>query len=206
MSDTGRRAHWDATYSTRSTNSVSWYQSSATVSLQLIDVAGVDSTDPLVDIGGGASVLVDDLLDCGFKAISVLDIAQSALAATQRRLGDRAAQVNWIVQDVTRWRPEQPFALWHDRAAFHFMADETERDSYRKALSHGVQTGGHVIFGTFALDGPDRCSGLPVCRYDVESLASELGVAFSLIRSVEERHHTPGGAMQPFTWGLFRRL
>lgn len=206
MDEASRRAHWNAAYTSRPTSSVSWYQSSSTISRQLIHAAGVDPADRLVDVGGGASVLVDELIDCGFQAISVLDVSQSGLTAAQRRLAHRARNVEWIVGDVTRWRPARPYDLWHDRAVFHFMAHESDRDAYRTALSHGVVTGGHVILGTFAGDGPDRCSDLPVRRYDVEGLAAELGSGFALLRSAEERHHTPGGAIQPFTWGLFRRV
>jgi hypothetical protein len=200
-----RQAHWDNVYATRKPDSVSWYQLSAELSLSLIRASGIARDEPIIDIGGGASVLVDQLLEAGFVDVSVLDIAESALDASKARLGSRAGQVQWIVADILSWIPARAYALWHDRAVFHFLTQETERARYRSVLARGLKSGGTAIIATFAEDGPERCSGLPVQRWSPQALASELGEDFQLVEQRRQEHLTPTGAIQKFTWCRFTR-
>lgn len=188
-----RRGHWDQVYSTKPANSVSWYQPTPDTSLRTLDDFGVPSTASLIDIGGGASSLIDNLLARGWSDLTVLDIAAPAFEVTKARLGDAAGHVRWLVADVTRWSPDRTFDVWHDRAVFHFLNESEERDLYRSALESGTAPGALVVVATFAPDGPERCSGLPVRRYDAAKLAAELGSAFTLEREWREEHRTPGG-------------
>lgn len=199
-----RRRHWDEVYALKPADKLSWFQSEPARSLALIDSSGVGPEDPIVDIGGGASLLVDRLLDRGFRRLTVIDIAESGLAVAQARLGPRQAQVAWLVQDVTSWQPRAAsLALWHDRAVFHFLVAEKDRQGYVRALDRGLEPGGFAIFGTFALTGPERCSGLPVQRYSAETLRAVLGPAYRLLDHQIERHVTPAGGSQDFLWCLF---
>ena len=200
------RSHWENVYTTKDPESVSWFQSSPKISLELIDASGVDLSGSIIDIGGGASGLVDALVDRGQRFVAVLDIAGAGLAVAKHRLGARGADVEWIVANVTNWQPARPFDLWHDRAVFHFLTSEADRHGYLAALDRGLVVGGTLIMATFALDGPERCSGLIVRRYDAEGLATELGPGFELIETRREAHHTPGGTVQNFTWTRFKRI
>jgi hypothetical protein len=201
------RAHWDAVYATRPADAVSWFQHDPAPSLAMIAAAGIVPSDPLIDVGGGASLLVDRLLDAGYGHVSVLDIAASGLALARARLGGRASRVAWLVEDATRWQPSAgAFRLWHDRAVFHFLVDAADRAGYRRALDRGLHPDGFVVLATFAPTGPERCSGLPVCRYSAGALAAELGSSYRLIETRPETHLTPSGRAQDFTWCLFRRL
>lgn len=183
-----------------------WFQDDPTPSLDMIHQTGLGTGDPIVDIGGGASMLIDRLLDAGYSAVTVLDIAQAGLAVAQQRLGARAVSVTWIAQDVTAWQPPQDaFSIWHDRAVFHFLVDEADRLSYRRALDRGVRAGGFVILASFALSGPERCSGLPVRRYSADMLQAELGPVYHLIDQQPQTHVTPTGNHQDFIWCLFRK-
>jgi ubiquinone/menaquinone biosynthesis C-methylase UbiE len=198
--------HWEKVYNTKSTVDVSWYQPHAELSLVLIKATGVPKTAAIVDIGGGASTLVDDLLAEGYTNLHVLDISAAALAAAQQRLGQRALQVQWLVEDITQATlPPAVFDLWHDRAVFHFMTTQPQRDAYVATLQRTVKPGGHVILATFAEDGPEKCSGLSVQRYSVEGLQKELGAAFVLQSHYRESHRTPGGAEQQFIYCLFQK-
>src|SRR6266568_1496779 len=183
MSDLGRRAHWDNVYTTKSEQEGSWFQEFPSISLSLIRSTGATAHSAIVDIGGGASRLVDALVDEGFEAVAVLDVSESALSAAKGRLGQRAAKVTWIVADVTRWEPVQRYDVWHDRAAFHFLTDETDRAAYVERLRRALQPAGYAIIATFATDGPERCSGLPVVRYDAASLGKALGAGFALVET-----------------------
>ncbi|HEY6254253.1 MAG TPA: class I SAM-dependent methyltransferase [Xanthobacteraceae bacterium] len=204
MSEPGRSTHWENVYRTKGEHEVSWFQQTPAVSLALIrSVATPHSV--IVDIGGGASRLVDALVGEGHAAVSVLDLSESALAAAKARLGPAAARVTWIVGDVTRWKPTRSYDLWHDRAAFHFLTDAADRAAYVACLSQALRPGGHAIIATFALDGPERCSGLPVVRYDATSLGQVLGDAFALIETRRHDHQTPMGSTQRFQFSLFRR-
>ncbi len=200
-----RHAHWENVYATRSPDEVSWYQRSPETSLALIERAGVAKDAPIIDVGGGASRLVEALLERGFADVTVLDISERALHCARERLGDRATEVRWIAADVTQVKLERRFALWHDRAAFHFLIDEEDRRRYRELLHRSTAPGAHVLMATFALDGPDRCSGLPVQRHSPETLQAALGSDLELVESRDEDHVTPSGSVQRFTFALFRR-
>jgi SAM-dependent methyltransferase len=199
-------SHWEGVHSTRGEAEVSWFQASPEPSLRLIERAGIGPEASVIDVGGGASRLVDALLERGFGAIAVLDLSAAALARSRARLGDRAAAVDWIVADATTWTPTARYDLWHDRAAFHFLTEEPQRAAYVERLRSALRPGGHAIIATFALDGPERCSGLPIVRYDGESLARALGPGFERLETVADLHRTPSGGEQRFQFSLFRRL
>ncbi len=201
-----RRGHWETVYQTKAETDVSWFQETPKASLELIDALGITPQTPVIDIGGGASRLVDALHDKGFDALTVLDISEPALAATKARLGKQADRVHWLVADVTQWEPKETYGLWHDRAAFHFLTDAADRAAYADRVARAVAPGGHVIMATFALDGPERCSGLPAQRHDAASIGACLGDAFTLVDTRRHDHHTPGGAIQRFQFSSFRRI
>jgi SAM-dependent methyltransferase len=205
MSGPDRSEHWEGVYRTKGEREVSWFQETPAISLQLIRAAGATPHSAIVDIGGGASRLVDALVDGGYEALTVLDLSESALAAAKARLGASAAQVTWIVADVVGWKPRQRYDVWHDRAAFHFLTDAADRTAYAACLGEALRPGGHAIMATFALDGPERCSGLPVVRYDATSLGEVLGDAFSLVETRRHDHRTPMGSTQRFQFSVFRR-
>lgn len=205
MADTGRRTHWENVYTTKGENEVSWFQQSPAPSLELIAQTGPTNKSAIIDIGGGASRLVDHLVAQGFEDVTVLDLSGAALAAAQSRLGDSAARINWIVADATTWEPAKPYDIWHDRAAFHFLTDERDRAAYLERLGRGLNIGGHAIIATFAPDGPEKCSGLPVARYDSASLGRILGDAFKLVDARRHEHATPWDARQIFQFSVFRR-
>jgi SAM-dependent methyltransferase len=206
MSELDRRAHWDGVYASKQEAEVSWFEATPLISLDLIRRSGTQKDSSIIDIGGGASRLADALLDEGYRTIAVLDLSEKALAASRARLGSRASQIQWIAADVTRWEPKHPYDLWHDRAAFHFLTLPEDRQAYLDRLMRALAPGGHVIIGTFALDGPDRCSGLPVVRYDAASLGRMLGQGFQLKQSLPYDHRTPWGSLQRFQFSLFHRL
>ena len=206
MTEFDRRAHWQDVYSSKDATEVSWFEQSPAVSLDLIRRSGAHSGTSIIDIGGGASRLVDALLEHGYQSISVLDISEKALSVARVRLKARASQVRWIEADVTRWEPEQKYGLWHDRAAFHFLTDPNDRRAYVERLMQGTSSGAQVIIATFAPDGPDRCSGLPVTRHDVNSLEQAIGASFELEETRPYEHRTPGGSIQRFQFSRFRKL
>jgi SAM-dependent methyltransferase len=206
MSDLSRQDHWELVYRTKSEKEVSWFQEEAEPSVELILNAGATPTSAIIDIGGGASRLVDALVSRGFTRVTVLDLSGAALSTACARLGSAAGQAEWIVADVTRWEPAQVYDLWHDRAAFHFLADSADRAAYVQRVRRAVRPGGHLIIGSFALDGPERCSGLPVARYDGAGLAAEFGNAFELISTRLHLHETPWGAQQRFQFSTFRAV
>lgn len=199
-----RQDHWSRVYEEKAPSSVSWYQAEPEPSLRALDRFGARPSSSLVDIGGGASNLVDALLGRGWRDVTVLDIAAPALEAARARLGSEAEKVHWEVADITEWQPSRRYDVWHDRAVFHFLTAPEQREAYRRALLAGVSPGGLVIMATFALDGPERCSGLPVRRYDPAGLAAELGAAFRPIEGWREEHVTPWGSRQSFNWCAFR--
>jgi trans-aconitate methyltransferase len=204
MSD--RTAHWQTVYTTKAENEVSWFQENPTTSLRLISDANTSANSAIIDIGGGASRLVDALVARGFRSLAVLDISAAALDAAKTRLGSASANIEWIVADVTTWQPARTYDIWHDRAAFHFLTEAVDRDAYIDRLKSAVTPGGQVIIGTFALDGPEKCSGLQVTRYDAKSLAEALGPAFELADNFAEPHRTPWSAIQLFQFSRFRRV
>ncbi len=198
--------HWEQVYTTRDATSVSWFQEHARQSMALIRRSKLGSGDAIIDVGGGASTLVDDLLDAGYSNVTILDLSAAALAASRGRLGERARQVTWQVGDVTQLGlPRHAYALWHDRAVFHFLTTVDEREAYVRAVLRAVRPGGHVIVATFAENGPEKCSGLPVVRYSPERLHAEFGAPFTLLGQTRESHHTPAGAVQKFIYCWCRR-
>ncbi|QOG22277.1 MULTISPECIES: class I SAM-dependent methyltransferase [Bradyrhizobium] len=204
MSD--RTTHWQSVYATKGETEVSWFQASPTISLEMIRAAAPDHDAAIIDIGGGASRLVDALLRDGYRDLAVLDLSADALDATKKRIGAAASTVDWIVADATTWRPMKTYDVWHDRAAFHFLTDPHDRAAYVERLRTAVKPEGHVIIATFAPDGPEKCSGLPVQRHDSASLAAELGPEFALVETRRETHHTPWDSTQAFQFSRFRRL
>src|SRR5262249_8407255 len=202
---TDRQSHWESVYATRGEREVSWFQERPELSLALIRAAGATPTSAIIDVGAGASRLVDALIADGFDAVTVLDISDAALASVKRRLGGAAAKVKWIVADITTWEPAERYDLWHDRAVLHFLTDAADRAAYVARLTKALRPGGHAIVSTFALDGPERCSGLPVVRYDAAKLAGLLGDAFALVDTRAHAHQTPMGGVQRFQFSVFRR-
>jgi 2-polyprenyl-3-methyl-5-hydroxy-6-metoxy-1,4-benzoquinol methylase len=204
--ESARKDHWSSVYQTKAPDGVSWHQPEPEPSLRVLDRFDADPGSAFIDVGGGASNLVDALLSRGWHDLTVLDLAAPALEAAKSRLGAEAAKVRWEVADITSWQPTRQYDVWHDRAVFHFLTTEEQREAYRRAMSAGVRPGGLVIMATFALDGPEKCSGLPVQRYDAESLAAELGDDFVLLDGWGEQHVTPWGAVQSFNWCAFHRI
>ncbi|MGE0032079.1 MAG: trans-aconitate 2-methyltransferase [Steroidobacteraceae bacterium] len=200
-----RREHWNRVYQTRAPDSVSWYQRRPDVSLEMIAATGMAKDAGLIDVGGGTAVLVDHLLDLGYSNLAVLDVSGAALSASRSRLGTRAAAVEWFEADVTTFQPPHRYALWHDRAAFHFLTDAGDRARYVATLRRTLNPDGAVIIATFAPDGPPKCSGLDVVRYDELSIAAALGAEFELREVRREAHVTPGKAAQLFRYFRFRR-
>jgi hypothetical protein len=201
----GSRSHWDNVYAAKAETAVSWFQPHSTRSLELIEQASPDGGASVVDVGGGASTLVDDLIGRGFIDLTVLDIAELALERSKARLGKQADKVTWIAADVTSWTPPRIWEIWHDRAVFHFLTERPQQDTYVAALTAATRPGATAIFATFALDGTDKCSGLPVQRYSAETLASRLGPAFALAGQANETHKTPAGSEQRFSFAVLRR-
>jgi SAM-dependent methyltransferase len=202
---TSRRTHWDKVYETKLETTVSWFQADPHPSIDLIRKYAPDRASCIVDVGGGASRLADALLEDGYRSITVLDLSPSALDRSKARLGSAASRVDWIVADATQWTTDHQFDLWHDRAAFHFLVDPMDRTAYATRLAATVRSGGHAIVGTFALDGPERCSGLEVIRYDSATMAAALGDAFRPVASLAHTHVTPSGATQSFQFTVLRR-
>jgi SAM-dependent methyltransferase len=203
--NSGRLAHWQNVYKEKAENQVSWFQETPAVSLELIEAVDPKFDSAIVDIGGGASRLVDVLVREGYRDLSVLDVSENAIAMAKARLGELAEMVKWIVADVTQWEPTRRYDLWHDRAAFHFLTEAPERTAYVECLADALRPGGHAIIATFAMDGPERCSGLPVVRYDAARLSATLGNAFAFVETRRHDHRTPMGGVQRFQFSIFRR-
>ncbi|MHB8438191.1 MAG: class I SAM-dependent methyltransferase [Acidimicrobiales bacterium] len=189
--------HWDAAYETKGSQGVSWYQSVPKVSLDLIRRIEVVADTPVIDVGGGEALFVDNLLTQGFSDLTVLDLSTVALNEARRRVG---SAVRWVHADVRTWDPDRTYGLWHDRAVFHFLVDPDDRAAYVRTLMAATTPGSAVIVATFAPAGPETCSGLPVARYSSPALAEALGPRFHLLVAEQEQHTTPSGAIQPFTW------
>jgi SAM-dependent methyltransferase len=197
----GRHEHWDAIYADKRPQEVSWYRPHLDRSLDFVDIAGLSPHAAILDVGGGNSTLVDDLLERGFRNVTVLDLSTSAIAQAKARLGPRAEAVTWLVGDVTRVDlPEHRYDFWHDRAVFHFLTEESARLRYVSAVRHALKAGGHIVVATFGPSGPERCSGLPVVRYSAEGIHAQFGGEFSKVGSGEETHHTPWGSEQEFVY------
>jgi SAM-dependent methyltransferase len=200
------RAHWERVYRDKDPERVSWYRATLDLSLRILRGLELPRDARIVDVGGGAATLVDDLLDEGFTRVVVLDHAAPALEAAKARLGERAADVTWIVDDAIT-HPFEPGGvdLWHDRAVFHFQTDDATRDAYVDQVTRSVRPGGHVVVATFALHGPEKCSGLPVRRHDADGLAATFAEGFEEVARLTEDHVTPWGSVQPFVYVALRR-
>ena len=205
MTGADRRTHWQNVYRHKGEQDVSWTQADPQPSLGLIERFANTPQAAIIDIGGGASRLVDALLARGFDALTVLDLSEAALEAAKLRIGPAAAGVQWLADDATAWQPPRAFDIWHDRAAFHFLFETGDRAAYVERLHRGVKAGGYAIMATFAADGPEKCSGLPVQRYSPESLSDAIGTGFELIEHHAHRHATPWGAVQSFQFSVLRR-
>lgn len=203
MSD--RTTHWQNVYATKGEAEVSWFQNSPTISLEMIRAANPDRNAAIIDIGGGESRLVDALLQDGYRDLAVLDLSANALEVVKKRIGTAASTIDWIVADVATWQPAKTYDVWHDRAAFHFLTDPWDRAAYVDRLRTAIAAGGQVIIATFAPDGPEKCSGLPVQRHDSASLSGELGPEFELVEARSEMHQTPWHSTQAFQFSRFRR-
>ena len=202
---TDRKQHWEQVYTAKSPLDVSWYQTEPRLSLDLIRATGVGKDAALIDVGGGASVLVDRLLANGYQRLAVLDISTRALQHARERLGTAAATIEWFEADITEFRAPHRFALWHDRAVFHFLTDAGDRRRYVETLKHTLTPDGHVIIAAFAIGGPTRCSNLDIVQYDAAKLGAELGLEFTLVDEHSENHRTPAGKDQLFGFFRFRR-
>jgi ubiquinone/menaquinone biosynthesis C-methylase UbiE len=204
MSD--QTTHWDKVYGGRPDDTLSWFVRLPALSLALIESCGIGRDAAVIDIGGGASTLTDALLQQGYSDLWLLDISATALAVSRRRLGADAERIRWVESDVVHADlPESRFDLWHDRAVFHFFVDPAERKAYVKTALRAVKPGGSLIMATFAEDGPEQCSGLPVARYDADSLAAQFGDACELLATEKEAHRTPAGKVQQFRYCVLRR-
>lgn len=201
------KKHWDHVYSTKSASKVSWFQEHAELSVKLIRDARVPASASIVDVGGGASTLVDDLLANGYRAVTVLDLSTAALAAAKARLGTESSRVHWLEANVLETEfPKHAYDVWHDRAVFHFLTRVKDRRAYVRAVLRAVKPGGLVIVATFAEDGPTRCSGLPVARYNAGELHAEFGTPFELLGHEKEAHLTPSGHVQQFVYCFCRKV
>jgi ubiquinone/menaquinone biosynthesis C-methylase UbiE len=197
----GTRDHWETVYQRKASAELSWYRPHLERSLRFIDGAGLSKTSAIIDVGGGASTLVDDLIARGYENVTVLDLAPSAMAQARERLGAKGASVTWIVGDVTVVDlPEHHFDFWHDRAVFHFLTEDEKRVRYVAAVRRALKPNGHVLVATFGPSGPERCSGLPVARYSAEGIHRQFGAEFRKVGSDEETHHTPWGTEQEFVY------
>lgn len=204
MNATERQKHWQNVYTTKRETEVSWFEDNPAPSLDLIALVGAGRRSAVIDVGGGASRLVDRLMLQDYEDLTVLDVSPAALAAAKARLGDKAQQVHWLVADATTWEPARLYDIWHDRAAFHFLTDQADQAAYVARLRRALRPGGHAIIGAFALDGPEMCSGLPVARHNVESLGDALGPGFVLVDARRHDHLTPRGVTQHFQFSAFR--
>ncbi|WP_347262000.1 class I SAM-dependent methyltransferase [Rudaea sp.] len=195
------RSHWEKVYGTKRPDQVSWYRPHLELSLALIEEAAPNRDANIIDVGGGESTLVDDLIAGGYRHVSVLDLSSTALAVARARLGQDAERVEWLAGDVTTSPlPKGRYDVWHDRAVFHFLTRAADRVAYVKQVAHAVKRGGHVVVATFGPEGPTKCSGLDVVRYDADALHDEFGVNFHLVKSLSEQHRTPAGHFQQFTY------
>ena len=201
-----RKKHWEDIYQDKDSHKVSWYQKMPLLSLELIQNSQLNSDDTIIDVGGGASELVDSLYGLGFRKLAVLDISKNALLSSQMRLGKRASDIEWYESDITQFTAPHLFSLWHDRAVFHFLTDINDRKKYINILKNTLKTGGILILAAFELGGPEKCSGLDIVQYDVEKISAELGGDFKLLDVRSEIHITPSSIEQSFMYFHFSYL
>ena len=200
MQNINHKDYWQKIYQQKSSESLSWYQQQATQSFQLIKKSVSHLADPVIDIGSGASVLVDELVDAGFSQLSILDISAAALEVSKQRLANAGKDIEWCVDDVTKFIPSRQYRVWHDRAVFHFLTTMQDRRAYVETLSQALMPGGYAVISTFSIGGPNKCSGLPVVQYDAEKLSVALGDGFTLLEYLIENHLTPEKLTQPFSY------
>lgn len=200
------KTHWQRVYGEKQPTEVSWYQPIPEKSLQLIRSTGIARSDPILDVGGGASTLVDHLLDEGYTDVSVLDLSGRALKESRDRLGELAGRVNWLEVDVTEFEPSRQYALCHDRAVFHFLTESADRGKYIDVICRSLGPRGNLVLATFGPEGPERCSGLDICRYGIEQLQDLLGARFELCSHELDEHRTPMGSSQQFLYSWWRAL
>ncbi|MGH3068605.1 MAG: class I SAM-dependent methyltransferase [Streptosporangiaceae bacterium] len=200
----GAAAHWDSAYA-QGDDTRSWFEEHPGMSLRMLDAAGVSAAAAVIDVGGGASPLTGALLDRGFGDLTVLDISAAGMQHARDRLGSRADQIHWLTADVLSWQPRRHYRAWHDRAVFHFLTIDEHQQQYLHTLDAATARGAVAVFGCFAPDGPQYCSGLPVARYSPAQLARQAGAKWLLISQDREEHITPAGTTQPFTWIALRR-
>jgi SAM-dependent methyltransferase len=205
-SSQGRAAHWDEVYARTGGQGVSWFEDEPRTSLSMLARLPIRwPQTSVVDVGGGASALVDALIGRGARAVNVVDVSDEGMAVARRRLGASAEAAQWVVADVTAWRPDEPVEVWHDRAVFHFLVEPADRAGYVAALRAGLRPGGYAVIATFAEDGPTSCSSLPTARYDADGLVAALGPGFTEVLRDRRVHVTPSGGDQPFTWVVLER-
>jgi SAM-dependent methyltransferase len=201
-----KKNHWEQVYATKAPERLGWYKPRLHTSLSWIETLGLTEDAPIIDVGGGASTLVDDLLGAGYRSITVLDISENALSSVKSRLGKKAERVTWLVDDITSIElPAHHYELWHDRAVFHFLIEPDQQRKYRDSLLKALKPGGHLIIGTFAPEAPPVCSGLSVQRYELQQLVDTLGAGFELLNHLKKLHVTPGGVEQMYLYCHFRR-
>jgi len=201
-----RKSHWEKIYNNKISMQMSWYQKEPTLSLQLIRKIQLAHDAPIIDVGGGSSLLVDCLCKEGYTNVSVLDVSAKALTTDRDRLGAEAHNVDWQPEDVTQFVPPHQFSLWHDRAVFHFLTDKSDREDYLKVLNRALEPNGHIIIATFAIGGPTKCSGLDIVQYDAGKLIAELGTGFELVETRTETHITPTNQEQRFAYFRLNRI
>jgi 2-polyprenyl-3-methyl-5-hydroxy-6-metoxy-1,4-benzoquinol methylase len=200
----GRREHWDAKYASTAVSDVSWFQASPEQSRRLLAGCGVGRHHSVLDVGGGASSLAETLIEDGWTDVTVLDVSSEALAAARARCAE-PERIQWLNEDLLQWTPDRAYDVWHDRAVFHFLVEESDVATYRQKLRAALVPGGIVVVATFAAGGPTQCSGLPVHRYAADELVEALGAGLTPVETAREEHRTPSGAVQPFTWVALRR-
>lgn len=206
MSTFDRKEHWETIYYTKALNKVSWYQPTPEISLQLIEDLSISKSAKIIDIGGGDSFLVDNLLALGYQNITVLDISKNAIQRAKKRLGTQAKNVKWIVADAANFNPTEMYDLWHDRAAFHFLTQKLEIENYVKTAKNYITENGFLIIGTFAKDGPEKCSGIEIKQYSKEDLTNRFETSFKKLNCQEIAHKTPFGTIQNFVFCSFKRI
>lgn len=199
------KSHWEHIYSKKEFEETSWFQENPEISLNIIQSLGLSKEAPIIDIGGGNSYLIDHLLELGYENVSVLDISETALEKAKTRLGEKAQNVNWISSDVTKHTFEKTYEVWHDRAAFHFLTEDTQVENYISKLKSSLKSGGYFILGTFSENGPSKCSGIEVKKYASDEMKQLFEKDFEIVRLENLDHKTPWDAVQNFTFGLFRK-
>ena len=200
-----RKQHWENIYANKQMNEVSWFQKEPTISLALIQKNMQSKDDAIIDIGGGDGFLVDNLLELGYTNVTVLDISANAINKAKERLGINADKVKWIISDITEFIPTEQYKVWHDRAVFHFLTQEKEIEYYKILLDENISDNGHFILATFADDGPEKCSGLEVCKYSEKDMENSFSTIFKVKQSFKDQHVTPFRTIQNFIFSVFEK-